>query len=77
MPNNLELILAAAALIKAAGDCIGKEMPYNDDLVEALAEMQVLIAHFRRGLKCYWATDFTRRVTAGLEKADKEDGDDT
>lgn len=67
MPNNIEFILAAANLINAAGDCIEKDTPYNDDLIGALAEMQVLIARFRRGLAHYWETDFNRRVSAGLD----------
>lgn len=75
MPNNIEFILAAD-LINAAGDCIEKDTSYNDDLIGALAEMQVLIARFRRGLECYWATDFNRRVSAGLDNLEKEDEND-
>ena len=61
MPNNLDLILAAAKLIEAAGECIKNEQPYNSDLIGALAEMHILLISFRAGLNEYWEREFYRQ----------------
>ena len=79
MPNNIEFILAAADLINAAGDCIEKDTPYNDDLIGALANMQVLLVRFQANLNAqYWLTNFNRRVCEklNLDNAIEEDDDD-
>lgn len=77
MPNNLELILAAAGLINAAGDCIENEQPYNSDLIEALAEMQFQLSHYcGNRLNSYWWNEFNRLILEKINNEEKEDDDD-
>ena len=78
MPNNLELILAAASLINAAGDCIEKEMPCNDELIDALAEMQFQLGRYcGNRLNSYWWNEFNRltleKIKSHEEKEDEND----
>ena len=72
MPNNLELIFAAAGLINAAGDCIEKDMPYNDDLIEALADMQAVISTYGANMKAYWYSEFDRLVVEKIGRLSEE-----
>lgn len=78
MPNNLELILAAASLINAAGDCIERNVKYNADLIEALAEMQFRLSRYCGSrLNSYWWNEFNRltleKIKSHEEKEDEND----
>ena len=71
--TNLELILAAAGLIEAAGECIKKEMPCNDDLIDALAEMQFKLSHYCGNcLNRYWWNEFNRLTLEKINKLHEE-----
>lgn len=73
MPNNLELILAAARLIEAAGDCIKNEQPLSSDLIEALAEMQFQLGRCCGSLlNSYWWNELNR-LTLEKIKLHKEE----
>ena len=78
MPNNLELILAAAKLIETEGECIKNEQLYNSDLIEALAEMQFQLSRYCGSrLNSYWWNEFNRltleKIKSHEEKEDEND----
>lgn len=75
--TNLELILAAAKLIEAAGECIKNEQPHNSDLIEALAEMQFRLGRYCGSLlNSYWWNEFNRLTLEKINNEEKEDDDD-
>lgn len=77
MPNNLELILAAANLINAAGEGIKKEMPCNDDLIDALAEMQFQLGRYCGNcLNRYWWNEFNKLTLEKINKLHEEKEDE-
>ena len=77
MPNNLELILAAAELIIAAGDCIKNEQPPGSDLIEALAEMQFQLGRYCGSLlNSYWWNEFNRLTLEKIKLHEEKEADD-
>lgn len=77
MPNNLDLILAAASLINAAGDCIEWNEKYNADLIEALAEMQFQLGRYCGNyLNRYWWNEFNRLTLEKIKSHEEKEESD-
>lgn len=56
-------------LIQQAAKCYGKGIPYSEDMIEEMADVQIMLMQFRRILPNYW---YDRLYEIQRQKLDRQ-----